>query len=797
MESGWNTLKLKPKAELERQIDDSSAILGTNISPESKREEILRMSEHELKERYPARYAQYIDILKKNKRGHQPTEPELAHARSLINSLNSLDRYISEYQEKGGVLRDKQATVFEDLRDAIERGTTKGYVVLPTGVGKTVLFIEFVRAFNAPTLIVVPTQTLLHQTGRKLEQFAPEMEYGKVYAYAKEHDSQVTITTYDSLVAGLQNGTINPQNYQAVILDEVHESLSLTRAKAIGQFKDALIVGFTATPEYSRSKKVGDLLEHEIHRMGIKEAIEGNLLSPLSCVVAQIEVDLSGVSINETGEYDSGQLIELLRVHAINKACVDIYRQGFTGKQAIVFAGNIAHAEEVKNEFTKQGISCECLHGGQSEQEREKIVEAYENKQIDVLVGVDLLTRGFDAPRASVCLNLVPTFSLVRATQRGGRVLRIDETDPSKHAQIIDFLYRDGREGKTPILFAQVVGDSVVLSPGKEGKTNGGAPNKIGSLNEPQSPQLPPFDIEGVKVITSSKEVLRITNELMGKNKEIGFAPEGWVTCGQLFKKLGVSYSRVFEIAQEYIGDEKMVRDYKSLNGGTHGFYSEKLIEIITKRLTGGKQAPEGWVNNSELVRRLGVARMTVSLTAQEYIGTEDMMVSKYKSPNLGGRGRSIDYYSPPLVEAITSKLAGAGFAPKGWATEGRLVKNLKVNGYTIRKIIQEFGHDIGEVREYKDVGGVMHKHYSPKSVALITEKATAAQYPPEDWVRVGILSQLFNVSNDTILKITEKYANNKNLLKEYRNKDGRLSRHYSPDIVNIIATELETRKQK
>ena len=48
------------------------------------------------------------------------------------------------------------------------------------------------------------------------------MDFGKVYGASKRFGREVTITTYQSLLTNLQNGKINPEEYELLILDEVH-----------------------------------------------------------------------------------------------------------------------------------------------------------------------------------------------------------------------------------------------------------------------------------------------------------------------------------------------------------------------------------------------------------------------------------------------------------------------------------------------------------------------------------------------------------------------------------------------
>lgn len=136
-----------------------------------------------------------------NGNGESKVSPQL-----IQGVVKSLDRYITRHWGralKDRTLYDRQMTVFEDMRDLLKEANTEGYIKLPTGVGKTVLFTEFIEATRLKTLIVVPTKILVTQTGEKIEQFAGGLEFGKIYSAAKKLGKEVTITTYASLAIGI------------------------------------------------------------------------------------------------------------------------------------------------------------------------------------------------------------------------------------------------------------------------------------------------------------------------------------------------------------------------------------------------------------------------------------------------------------------------------------------------------------------------------------------------------------------------------------------------------------------
>lgn len=129
----------------------------------------------------------------------------------------SVSSYL-ENAEESSPLRQHQVEVFEDLEQFFEDGHRRGYIELPTGTGKTVLFVELAKALlntpeDAPTpniLVVTPTQDLVRQTiGRSGTKgfggFASELTVRPYYGESSIEDRQeftsadIGITTYHSL----------------------------------------------------------------------------------------------------------------------------------------------------------------------------------------------------------------------------------------------------------------------------------------------------------------------------------------------------------------------------------------------------------------------------------------------------------------------------------------------------------------------------------------------------------------------------------------------------------------------
>ena len=581
------SLKKKKPEVLKHQLENVEVEHSLDLMPPSQdRADILGMSLEELKEKYSARLKIYTELLHQQ-RTDLPLDPKkIAKMKEWLVGLNSLDTYIQDhYEGKENTLYEKQISVFEDLRTFIEHGEKEGYVKLPTGVGKTVLFIELIEALNLRTMIVVPTKILVDQTGKKIEQFAPDLDVGKIYTGAKEHGRQVTIITYDSLVNKIRSGEIKPEEFDCLILDEAHRALSDLRIEAIQKFNGALKLGFTATPEFSKEKNVEQILPKEIHSMSIVEAVEGRLLSEFSAVIAKTKIDISSVPINNNGEWEPEKLEEALNIASRNQAAVDLYNTNFKEKTAVVYCTGIKHAEAVVKRFQEQGVSVAMVSGETPQKEQEKILEKLHSGEIKVVVNADLLIEGFDEPRASVCINLRPTRSRVVAEQRAGRVLRLDPDDPNKLAYIVDFLDEIDDDKLPPILFADIATvahaenkpETEINVTGSDTETNRSYPAR--------QPLI--LDIPGLEVIVNTEEVMRVVHQLQELEPKHESAPEGWLTNYDLTKAYDFSEKTIKKIAEEHKKiHPEWFKEYSGSQNRVFLYYSPELVDLIIQKLS-------------------------------------------------------------------------------------------------------------------------------------------------------------------------------------------------------------------
>ena len=469
----------------------------------------------------PSRSLIYRKVLKALKNQQELSPQKAQEYKNYLRVVNNLRVYLDNlHLDEHLDLKDIQVDIIEDILKNFEGGNTKGYVKAPTGLGKTVIFLTIAKAVNVKTLIVVPKQALVDQTHDRASQFAPDLGIGKVYQHAKEYDEQATIITYQSLVAKIQNGEVNPQEYGLVILDEAHETLGGQTSAAIDQFTSP-VIGFTATPQFdvNATRHVRNILGTEFHSVGVQEAVEEGYLAGFHNIVVKTKTSLKNVTINGSGEYNQAQLEKAVNNAGRNKAAVDLYfNENFYGQKAIFYCSGVDHAEEMAKILNERepGIAM-AISSRLKTKERQEILEKHASGQIKIVTNSDMLIEGHDDPEVNLCFNLRPSKSLIVVEQRGGRALRINKSEPEKLAYIVDFL--DEYNGSSsPILYASAVNGSYFVPKKKQKKTkpddnDGTGPDVFGPEGgDDEDDEIPELIllIDDVEIVTDVDEVMRL-----------------------------------------------------------------------------------------------------------------------------------------------------------------------------------------------------------------------------------------------------------------------------------------------
>lgn len=298
-------------------------------------------------------------------------------------------------------------------------------VVLPTGMGKTVIFAHMVAEIVAAggwPLVLVHRDELADQAAKKIKQVAPHLTVGIVKAATNHVDRQAIVGSVQTLARERRREQLPPITH--IIVDECHHALAKSYRDILAHFPDAKVVGFTATMVRGDRKGLGDVWSEVVYSKDLLWGIRNGFLTDVTGKTVVVPgLDMSGIKTAH-GDYQESALAMALEESEAGKFIADAYLEHCPGASGILFAPNVATAHSFAEDLNAAGIPTEVVTGETPKEERQAIYARVESGQTLILSNCMVATEGFDMPRMKVAIIARPTSSVGLYIQMVGRVLR-------------------------------------------------------------------------------------------------------------------------------------------------------------------------------------------------------------------------------------------------------------------------------------------------------------------------------------------------------------------------------------
>ncbi|MDN5803151.1 MAG: DEAD/DEAH box helicase [Microlunatus sp.] len=310
----------------------------------------------------------------------------------------------------------QSATIPDALsgRDVLGRGKT--------GSGKTLGFglpmITTLAGSNAPSgcaraVVLVPTRELALQVadvlaplariqGLSLTLVAGGMAYGpQLKAFARGVD--IVVATPGRLIDLMDQGAADLTRVEVVVLDEADHMADLGFMPAVTQILDTVPAGgqrllFSAT------------LDGAVNRL-----VKRYLVDPVTH-----EVDPGQASITSMEHH-------VLLVRPADKAKLTAEIAGRDGR-TVVFVRTQLGANRIAEQLREAGVLAGALHGGLTQGARARMLAAFKDGRLPVLVATDVAARGIHVDEIGVVLQVDPPAGPKDYLHRAGRTARAGET---------------------------------------------------------------------------------------------------------------------------------------------------------------------------------------------------------------------------------------------------------------------------------------------------------------------------------------------------------------------------------
>ena len=337
------------------------------------------------------------------------------------------------------ILRAYQKEAVSRSLASFKEGVSCQLIVLPTGVGKTVIFAALARELKVKTLILAHREELIMQAEKIVKASWKGVDIGICKAERNELDHDIVIGTIQSCVRRVEQ--FKEKGFKLLVIDEAHHAVAGSYEKIIKElgFMDdcsKLLVGVTATPERADKKGLGGIFEKVVFSRSISTMIKAGFLVPVTGRRVLTDVSLDGIGLYN-GDFVSSQLSSVVNTPARNDFIAQKYVFHAKERKGIVFCASVQHCLDIAYSFSCAGISCQAIWGDMPKDDRVCVLKNFKNGNTQVVSSCGVLTEGFDEPSVNCVAMARPTKSRSLYTQCIGRGLRVDPL--KKDCLVLDF----------------------------------------------------------------------------------------------------------------------------------------------------------------------------------------------------------------------------------------------------------------------------------------------------------------------------------------------------------------------
>lgn len=390
-----------------------------------------------------------------------------------IDRAGELD--LADFQEEA--VREMQRHY--NTEQYIEKlGYWPGMVVMPTGSGKTRTSVSWLMhdpiKQGYKILWLCHRQELLTQAANTMCYSAGRARGGpkdklviRCVSSAHSHSNSASFYSDDIMVFSIQSLS-HKKNMRKlefylksvdakrllVVIDEAHHSPAASYQKVlkeIGKIRPGFkLLGLTATPTRmteSERKALKNIFGNmdPVYSVSMGYLIRRGFLATPNFERIRTEIDMESeleentLRLIETKRDLPPELCEeIARNPKRNQIIVNQYlKKRDVYKKTLVFAINQVHCNTLKEEFERNGVSCDFVMSGR--RDNAQVLDSFRRGDFDVLINIEIVTEGIDVPGIQTVFLTRPTSSDVLLMQMIGRGLRGPDAGGTEQTYIVDF----------------------------------------------------------------------------------------------------------------------------------------------------------------------------------------------------------------------------------------------------------------------------------------------------------------------------------------------------------------------
>lgn len=330
-------------------------------------------------------------------------------------------------------LRPYQDNIVKRVIKLYDSGQRRAFYIVATGLGKTVIAATIARKLwqRGCRRILV----LCHATDLALQleqgfwpQIGKEVPTSVFFAGLPPHDSEgISFGLYQSLRGYLPG--IEPDRFDAVIVDEAHHALAHGFRMCIEHLRPRFLVGMTATPWRGDGQNLSTIFGEPVVRVSLVDGMAMGFLSQVDYRILCDNVDWDNMQKISKKKLSIRDLNKRLFLPQRDEAVVSKLKRTVKevhNPKIAVFSPSIEHCERFSAMLSAAGIPCTALSGTDKVERRRRLL-AFASGDYKAACAVDVMNEGIDIPDVNILVFLRATHSRRIFVQQLGRGLRLSE----------------------------------------------------------------------------------------------------------------------------------------------------------------------------------------------------------------------------------------------------------------------------------------------------------------------------------------------------------------------------------
>lgn len=357
-----------------------------------------------------------------------------------LGFLNKLNDFIQKEQLKVEVVNQRISTkrirfsskliLRKDQKQVLSRLLANNRVILEAqpGFGKTMVALTLMQKLGQKTLIIVHTNTLLHQWQKRIvDDFSlAKDDLGLIGDNKWKIGKKVTIASYMTL--SRRGGEEIKNDFGLVIVDECHHVPANTFSTVVKQFPAKHVLGLTATT--FRKDKLEKLMylyvsdqvvtvtkDNPDKSVDTDQAIKTELITRKTQFKGNCKLE----------DFQEACRLVITDADRNNQIASDIVAVLVTGAKCLMLTERIEHCETLLGLVRQKvkGVHAAIATGVMTKKQRERIAKRMNQERFQLLIATGkLIGEGFDWPAVSHLFLAFPFSWKGKLVQYVGRVQR-------------------------------------------------------------------------------------------------------------------------------------------------------------------------------------------------------------------------------------------------------------------------------------------------------------------------------------------------------------------------------------